>query len=102
MAYKEFKHEYGAMNGGRPPVYEPTLDGLALFKQNTNDYFTYNTNMNPGVCNIDEWCVYCGITRQTLGTYYKQRDDSWKAFIDFVKGNIAVMRKQSVRTNYIS
>lgn len=91
--------------GGRPPVYPPTKEGLEEFKQQTIAYFQHVKSVNLDetmekkvVCDIEGWCCYCGITRQTLGTYYKQRGSDWKAFIDFVKENIAVVKKQNAMT----
>lgn len=94
-----------AKYGGRPPCYEPTNEGLEKFKQETIAYFTHvkNVNMDESmekkvVCDIEGWCVYCGITRQTLGTYYKQRGSEWKSFIDYIKEIITAMKKQNAMT----
>lgn len=91
--------------GGRPPCYEPTPKGLEQFKQETMNYFSHikNVNMDENiekkvVCDIEGWCTYCGITRMTLSVYYKQRGSDWKAFIDYVKELIAVVKKQNAMT----
>lgn len=91
--------------GGRPPVYEPTPQGLDKFKQETINYFSHVKAVNLDetmekkvVCDIEGWCCYCGITRQTLSIYYRQRNNEWKAFIDYVKELIAMTKKQNAMT----
>lgn len=91
--------------GGKPPIYEPTQEGLERFKEQTIQYFEHvklvNTDENiekKVVCDIEGWCVFCGITRMTLSTYYNQRGKEWKAFIDFTKEIIATTKKQNAYT----
>lgn len=91
--------------GGRPPVYEPTMQGLEAFKQETIRYFNHvkTVNMDENmekkvVCDIEGWCVFCGITRMTLCKYYRQRGSEWKNFIDYVKEIITTTKKQNAFT----
>lgn len=91
--------------GGRPPVYPPTKDGLEQFKEQTIAYLEHVKSVNLDetmekkvVCDIEGWCVFCGITRMTLSTYYKQRGTDWKTFIDYVKEIIAMTKKQNAMT----
>lgn len=91
--------------GGRPPCYEPTAKGLEEFKEKTIQYFEHVKAVNTDetmekkvVCDIEGWCVFCGITRMTLSKYYNQRGSDWKYFIDYVKEIIATTKKQNAMT----
>lgn len=85
---------------GRPYHYPPSKPGLEDFIQNTIDYFEYvnNINANPElerklIPDIENWCVFLGITRQTLFNY-EQRGAEWKDCIAYYKNAIASVKKQ--------
>lgn len=92
-------------NAGRPPVYEPTEEGLQAFYDKTIAYFSHinNVNSNPDIQkkvipDIESWCTYLGITRMTLSTYYRNRNDQWQYVIDYAKQVITSGKKQLAAT----
>ena len=90
-----------SLKTGRPPTYADTEAGLAEFKENTIAYFQYvkDTNANPDiekmlVPDIEAYCAFLSITRQTLLTYERQRGSSWQDFIKQTKNAIAACKKE--------
>lgn len=84
----------------KPPKYEPTPEGLELFKQRTIAYFDHLKEVNTNreneqrlIADIESWCVYCQITRATLNNYRRGRGEDWAAFIDRTKDLILAMKK---------
>lgn len=85
---------------GRPYHYAPTPQGLEQLIQNTIDYFEYvnSINANPElerklIPDIENWCVFLGITRQTL-FYYEKRGAEWFDCIQYYKNAISSVKKQ--------
>lgn len=85
---------------GRPCKYPGTTQGLEDFIQNTIDFFEYVNGINANkdlqrklIPDIENWCVFLGITRTTLFAY-EQRGGEWKECIQYYKGAIASVKKQ--------
>ena len=85
---------------GRPFHYPPSNQGLETFIQNTIDYFEYvnDINSNPElerklIPDIENWCVFLGITRQTLFNY-ERRGPEWYDCIQYYKNAISSVKKQ--------
>ena len=90
LAYKAVKH--GTCK------YEPTPEGLALFKERTEQYFDFLRRANIGheksICgDIESWCTSLGITRATLSNYHG-RSGAWAEYIDYVRECILAMKKE--------
>ena len=86
---------------GRIPKFPDTEQGLEDFKSATVGYLEYvrATNNNTEnehnlIPDIESWCTFLGLSRQTLLTYEKTRDDDWKDYIQLVKTAIVAMKKQ--------
>lgn len=93
---------------GRPAEYSNTRQGLEEFIQKTGDYFAYLQAVNNAddpdegeqgkerprmIPDIESWCLYLGITRQT--TYnYAARGKEWADIIEYYRGAIAAAKKQ--------
>ena len=78
--------------------YTPDSAGLEMFKEKTREYFTFIKQANEGggkvLCaDVEGWVTSLGITRKTLHTYYHQRSNEWKEYIDYVKENIVTQKK---------
>lgn len=90
LAYKAVKH--GTCK------YEPTDEGLQMFKDRTESYFDFISRANigneKGICaDIESWCTSLGITRATLSNYHG-RSGAWAEYIDYVRECILAMKKQ--------
>lgn len=87
--------------GGRKPTYAPTQEGLQCFREKTLEYFEHLKALNAAreegeamlMPDVESWCVYIGITRQTLHTYSRTRDEDWKDFIARTKDLIMSVKK---------
>lgn len=93
-------------NPHKPPKYENSEEGLELFKSRTMDYLQYVDEVNSNddmkhkvVLDVEGWCTRLGITRRTLHAYYHDRDNDWKAFIDYFKNIITAYKKQLAFSN---
>lgn len=87
-------------NMGRPHHYPPNKAGLEDFIQTTIDYFEYVNVLNSNdslerklIPDIENWCVYLGITRKTLYNY-EQRGSEWGDCIQYYKNVIGSVKKQ--------
>ena len=85
---------------GHPSTYPQTKQGLDSFINNTIDYFEYVNGINQNIDlerklipDIENWCVFLGITRQTLFNY-EGRGGEWKDCIAYYKNAIASVKKQ--------
>ena len=90
LTYKAVKH--GTFK------YEPTDEGLQMFKERTEQYFDFISRANigneKGICaDIESWCTSLGITRATLSNYHG-RSGAWAEYIDYVRECILAMKKQ--------
>lgn len=91
-----------SLKAGRPPAFEDTPDGLQDFKNESIAYLEYVRRVNNGndnerehlIPDVESWATYMGITRMTILTYEKSRDDGWKEFIGLMKGAITAAKKQ--------
>lgn len=89
---------------GRQATYECTEQGLESFMDRATSFFEYinEVNGNPDLekkllPDIENLCVFLGITRKTLALYRK-RNDQWEQAIDLVKDGIMACKKQMVQT----
>lgn len=87
-------------NHGMPCVYEPTPAGLSRFSEETIDFFDYVNDINSDpelekklIPDIEAWCIYLGIARNTLFEYEK-RGGEWGKLIGYYKNVIAGAKKQ--------
>ncbi len=87
-------------NMGRPHHYAPNTQGLDDFIQTTIDYFEYVNTLNSNqelerklIPDIENWCVFLGITRKTLFNY-EQRGNEWQECIQYYKNAIGSGKKQ--------
>lgn len=83
--------------------YPETAEGLELFKQTTLDYFSYVQQCNKDdsrehklIPDVEGLSVYLGITRRTLLTYEKTRNEEWQDFISRAKDLITATKKQLI------
>lgn len=87
-------------NGGRPACYANTPEGLQTFTAKATDYFAYLRTANEDiedkriVPDIENFCVYMGLTRRTLLEYQKTRGQEWEQAILFIKDSIFACKKQ--------
>jgi hypothetical protein len=86
---------------GRPATYPETAQGLQDFKDRSRGYFAYldkvNSTAEPSntlIPDIEGYCSYLGISRQTLLTYEKTRGEEWQNYIQLVKTCITSTKKQ--------
>jgi len=83
--------------------YPHTPEGLALFKEKSIRFLEYVRDQNriaddEGkrrlVTSIEAWACYCGISRQTILEYQKQRSQDWKDFVVWMKNAIQGCKSQ--------
>ena len=83
--------------------YPHTPEGLALFKEKSIRFLEYVRDQNriaddEGkrrlVPSIEAWACYCGISRQTILEYQKQRSQDWKDFVVWMKNAIQGCKSQ--------
>lgn len=87
---------------GRPPAYPETDQGLEEFKKNTIAYINHVQAINSGddvekkvILDIESWACYTGITRATIATYERTRNEDWKQFIKLIKNGICAVKKEA-------
>lgn len=87
-------------SSGRPSEYPNTEEGLETFRNKTIEFFEYvnqvnqNTELNRKlIADVETWCLYLGISRQTLSNYY-HRGAKWSECIDLIKNAILCGKKQ--------
>lgn len=85
---------------GRPPQYANTEEGLQTFQNRTIEYFRHLKTVNENreteqrlLADVESWCAYLQITRQTLNTYRRTRGEAWTTFIDRTKDIILAIKK---------
>lgn len=90
----------GVRRFGRPAIYPDTTEGYERFYRHTLEFFDSVdvTNADPSIKpkmipDIEAWCVYMGITRQTL-MMYERRGGDWGGMIAYFKTAIAAIKKQ--------
>lgn len=83
--------------------YPHTPEGLALFREKSIRFLEYVRDQNriaddEGkrrlVPSIEAWACYCGISRQTILEYQKQRSQDWKDFVVWMKNAIQGCKSQ--------
>lgn len=90
--------QIGNRASNKPPIYDSTEAGLTSFLQATKDYFEYirsanSVNEEKVYPDIEGWCIFLGITRQTVLNYAK-RSAEWAEAIAYVKDAILAAKKQ--------
>ena len=87
-------------HGGHIAKFESDQAGLEQFVQKSVSFFEYcneiNASLEPQqrlIPDIESWCCFLGITRQTLMKYTK-RNQQWSDAIEMIKENIAMAKKQ--------
>lgn len=90
--------QIGNKQVGRRAIYENTQNGLNNFLEATKKYFEYIKDVNSVneeklIPDIEGWCVFLGITRQSALNYAK-RGDEWKEAIEYIKDCILSAKKQ--------
>lgn len=83
---------------GRIPDYADDPQGIESFVSATQMYFEYITEANRQndeklIPDIEGWCLFLGITKQTVLNYAK-RNNTWKELIDYIKESILSAKKQ--------
>lgn len=94
--------------GGHPSTYPNTEEGFNYFREKTlaflnevkefNEDESHDIKMIP---DVESWCVSLGVSRVTLLSYAKERNDNWKDFINLVKTGIMGVKKDLANRNKI-
>ena len=91
--------------GYQESKYPPDRQGLEAFYERATQYFQEinRRNADPDMSrkiigDVEGLCIFLGISRVTLKTYYDTRNDEWRTAIDFVKTAIASGKKQLALT----
>ena len=83
--------------------YPHTAEGLALFKEKSIRFLEYvraqnriadDENKRRLVPSVEAWACYCGISRQTILEYQKQRSQDWRDFVIWMKNTIQGCKSQ--------
>lgn len=90
------------LKGGRKAAFPATVEGLEKFKEASAQYFEYLNAQNQNkdddsrflLADVEGWCSYIGISRQTLHTYETTRSPEWTETIQYIKTVIFSSRKQ--------
>ena len=90
------------LRGGRKATFPATAEGLEKFKEASAQYFEYLNAQNQNkdddsrflLPDVEGWCTYIGISRQTLHTYETSRTPDWTEKIQYTKTAIFSARKQ--------
>lgn len=90
--------QIGNRKTGRKAIYDDSESGLNNFLEATKRYFEYirdanNANEEKLIPDIEGWCIFIGITRQTALNYSK-RNDEWGEHISYIKDAILAAKKQ--------
>lgn len=90
------------VKAGRPPAYPETEQGIEKFRKKTLEYINHVQGINSGdddskkvIVDIESWACYLGITRATIASYERTRNNDWKQFIAVVKNGIAAVKKEA-------
>lgn len=82
--------------------YEFSADGLAKFKERTQEYFRFLLEQNRNADDLGEvrllpsvesWCLFLGISRVCV-LQYEKRGGEWLSFIQWVKNSIVSVKLQ--------
>ena len=92
---------------GQPAKYPADENGFNAFCIESRNYLetvdAINRDRNEEkklIVDIESWCCYVGISRQTLMVYSK-RGEPWASFIGFFKTTILAVKKQMAFHNKI-
>ena len=96
-----------AVRRGAVAKYPQDINGFNDFVAESQNYLeaVNAVNSNPEIerkviVDIEGWCTYIGISRQTLMMYSK-RPEPWREFIEYFKTVILSVKKQLALTNRI-
>lgn len=88
-------------HGGVPAKYPNSPEGLRSFRDGVEGYFRYMQEVNEGIDekqqmipDIEGLSLYLGISRVTLLSYEKDRDQEWTQTVRLAKDVIAATKKQ--------
>lgn len=89
-----------ALKRGASAKYSADEEGYKLFVERSKSYLDYVNGINQNsniekklIVDIESWCVYLGITRETLRNY-DARGEVWHEFISYFKEIIVMCKKQ--------
>ncbi len=79
-------------------IYDNSGSGLNNFLEATKHYFEYIRDANKSneeklIPDVEGWCIFLGITRQTALNYSK-RSSEWEESISYIKDAILAAKKQ--------
>lgn len=88
---------------GGVATYSNDSQGLKAFKQKSYEFIEYLREQNSRadceggsaiIPSVEAWACYLGVSRVTLLSYQKSRDDSWTEFIRWYKNLITACKCQ--------
>ena len=90
--------QLGERKAGRLSNYPDNQEGLEAFVFATQQYFQYIADANKEneeklIPDIEGWCIFLGITKQTVLNYAK-RSQNWEDTIEYIKESILAAKKQ--------
>ena len=90
--------QIGNRQAGKVAIYENSEEGLNAFFEGTKRYFQYIRDANVEneeklIPDIEGWCTFLGLTRQTILNYAK-RSTTWGEAITYIKDCILASKKQ--------
>ena len=90
--------QLGERGAGRLSNYPDNQEGLEAFVFATQQYFQYIADANKEnaeklIPDIEGWCIFLGITKQTVLNYAK-RSQNWADAIEYIKESILAAKKQ--------
>jgi hypothetical protein len=90
--------QLGERKAGRLSSFPDNQEGMEAFVLATQRYFQYIADANKEneeklIPDIEGWCIFLGITKQTVLNYAKRSQD-WADMIEYIKESILAAKKQ--------
>lgn len=90
--------QLGERKAGRLSSFPDNQEGMEAFVLATQRYFQYIADANKEneeklIPDIEGWCIFLGITKQTVLNYAKRSQD-WADTIEYIKESILAAKKQ--------
>nr|DAW92575.1 MAG TPA: DNA packaging protein gp3 [Bacteriophage sp.] len=90
--------QLGERKAGRLSSFPDNQEGMEAFVLATQRYFQYIADANKKneeklIPDIEGWCIFLGITKQTVLNYAKRSQD-WADTIEYIKESILAAKKQ--------